>query len=156
MKLFIEQHILTWGAQFAVYDEEGKQQYFVKGEVFTLGRKLHVYDRVGHEVILIQQEILSMPAVYYASIMGREPVEITQEFSFFTRQYRVEALNWDVKGNFFGHKYAITRDQQTIATMEKDWANWVDYYTLDIQNPADALMALAVVLTIDCVDDSRD
>lgn len=156
MKLFIEQHILTWGAQFAVYDEEGKQQYFVKGEVFTLGRKLHVYNRIGHEVILISQELLSWPAAYHITIHGRDPIAMTREITFFRPKYRIDAADWDIKGNFFGHKYAITRGEKSVATVEKDWGNWVDYYMLEVENPADELLALAAVLTIDCVDDQRD
>ena len=31
---------------------------------------------------------------------------------------------------------------------------WGDSYELDIANPADELVALAVVLTIDCVNES--
>ena len=33
--------------------------------------------------------------------------------------------------------------------------SWGDSYALDIVNPEDELLALAIVLTIDCVKDSQ-
>ena len=37
----------------------------------------------------------------------------------------------------------------------KEWMTWGDSYELDIVNPSDEIVALAVVLTIDCVQEMQ-
>ena len=53
------------------------------------------------------------------------------------------------------HDYEITRDGYPIVTIRKEWMTWGDTYELDIANPKDEIVALAVVLTIDAVTESR-
>jgi uncharacterized protein YxjI len=36
-------------------------------------------------------------------------------------------------------------------TISKEWMTWGDSYELNISDPRDEIVALAVVLTIDCV-----
>ena len=40
-------------------------------------------------------------------------------------------------------------------TISKEWMTWGDSYELNIANPADEILALAVVITIDCVMESN-
>ena len=40
-------------------------------------------------------------------------------------------------------------------TISKGWMTWGDSYELDIADPADEIVALAVVITIDCVTESN-
>jgi uncharacterized protein YxjI len=53
------------------------------------------------------------------------------------------------------HDYEITQNGRSIVTIRKEWMTWGDSYELDIANPKDELVALAVVLTIDCVMESN-
>ena len=59
MKLYIKQHIFTWGDRFSIFDENGNERYYVEGEIFTWGKKLHLYDHQGREQAFIQQEVLT-------------------------------------------------------------------------------------------------
>ena len=45
----------------------------------------------------------------------------------------------------------IRKNGRTIVRITKEWFTWGDSYVLDILDPADELVALAVVLTVDCV-----
>mgnify|MGYP001118680410 FL=1 len=49
------------------------------------------------------------------------------------------------------HEYEITQSGWTIVSISKEWMTWGDSYELNITNPSDEIIALAVVLTIDCV-----
>ena len=53
------------------------------------------------------------------------------------------------------HDYQILKGSQPIVTIRKEWMTWGDTYELDITDPADEIVALAVVLTIDCVTASQ-
>ena len=151
MKLYIKQKVFSWGDKFTVKDEYGYDKYIVEGEIFTWGRKLHVYDMVGNEVAFIKQEVWSFLPRYYVFCGNQQVAEIVKEFTFFFPKYTVEGLGWDIEGSFMAHDYEITKNGQSIVSISKEWMTWGDSYELDIRNPEDEIVALAVVLTIDCV-----
>lgn len=77
--------------------------------------------------------------------------QIRKEFTFLFPKYTIDGLGWEIDGSFLSHEYEITRNAQRIVTISKEWMTWGDSYELNIADPADELVALAVVLTIDCV-----
>ena len=154
MKLYIKEKVFTWGDQFTVKDEDGNDQYVVEGEIFSWGKKLHVYDMTGREAAFIKQKLWSFLPRYYIFCGDRQVAEIRKEFTFFYPKYSMDGLGWEINGSFMAHDYEITQYGRTIASISKEWMAWGDSYALDIANPSDALISLAVVLTIDCVMES--
>ena len=49
------------------------------------------------------------------------------------------------------HDYEIIKNGCSIVSISKEWMTWGDSYELDIANSEDEIVALAVVLTRDCV-----
>ena len=155
MKLYIREKVFSWGDKFTVKDAYGNDKYIVEGEVFSSGKKLHVYDRNGREVAFIRQEVWSWLPKYYVFCNDRQVAEIKKEFTLFFQKYSIAGLGWEINGSFMAHDYEITQGGSTIVRISKEWMTWGDSYELDIANPADELVALAVVLTIDCVNESN-
>ena len=151
MKLYIKQKVFSWGDNFTVKDEVGRDRYRVEGEIFSWGKKLHVYDAYDREAAFIKQELLTFLPSYQVFIGDQQAARIVKEFSFLFPRYSIEMLGWEIEGSFMAHDYAITKNGRTIVTIHKEWMTWGDCYELDIEDPADELIALAVVLTIDCV-----
>ena len=151
MKLYIKQKVFSWRDKFTVKDEAGNDRYFVEGELFSWGKKLHVTDIGGNEVAFIQQKVFSFLPRYFVYVGGEEIAEIVKEFSILRPKYSIEGLGWDINGDFWSHNYMITKNGNPIVTISKEWMTWGDSYELDIADPDDETVALAVVLTIDCV-----
>jgi len=156
MKLYMKQKVFSWGDQFTVWDEHGNAKYTVRGEIFTWGKKLHVYDMAGREAAYIQQEVFSFLPRYYVFCGNREVAEIKKEFTLFFPRYTIEGLGWEIDGSFMAHEYEITHNGRSIVSISKEWMTWGDSYELDIKDPAHEIVALAVVLTIDCVTASNN
>ena len=154
MKLYIKEKVFSWGDKFTVKDEHGYDKYVVEGEVFTWGKKLHIYDMTGREVAFIKQEVWSFLPRYYVFCGGQQVAEIKKEFTFLFPKYSIEGLGWEIDGSFLAHEYEITQRGRSIVTISKEWMTWGDSYELNIANPADEILALAVVITIDCVMES--
>ena len=154
MKLYIKEKVFSWGDKFTVKDAYGEDKYIVEGEVFTFGKKLHVYDKHGREVALIKQEVWSFLPRYYVFCGDRQIAEIKKEFTFLFPRYTIEGLGWEIDGSFMAHDYQITKRGRKIVTISKEWMTWGDSYELDIADPADELVALAVVIAIDCVTET--
>ena len=156
MKLYIKEKVFTWGDKFCVKDALGNDRYTVEGEVFTLGKKLHVYDNLGREVAFIRQELMTLLPCFAVSAGGREIAQVKKAFSFLFPRYTIEGLGWIIEGSCWEHEYRITKNGRTIVTISKEWMTWGDSYELDIADPADEILALAVVLTIDCVREAQN
>ena len=156
MRLFIKEKVFSWGDQFAVLDEYGGEKYFVKGEVFSFGKRLHIYNRDGVEIAFIKQELLSFLPCYHVFVGGRQVAQIKQQFSFLSPRYYVSGPEWEVTGHFLEHDYEISKGGIPIMSIKKEWMTWGDCYELNIQSPADEQLALATVITIDCIVESRD
>ena len=155
MKLYIKEKVFSWGDKFTVKDAYGEDKYIVEGEVFTFGKKLHVYDRSGREVAFIKQEVWSFLPRFYVFCGDRQVAEIKKEFTFLFPRYTIEGLGWEIEGSFMAHDYQITKRGRKIVTISKEWMTWGDSYELDIADPADELVALAVVIAIDCVTEAN-
>ena len=155
MKLYIKEKVFSWGDKFTVKDEAGRDKYFVEGEIFTWGKKLHVYDMAGNEVAFIKQEVWSFLPRYYVFCGDRMVAEIKKEFTLFFPRYTIEGLGWEIDGSFLEHEYQITQGGRQIVTITKEWMTWGDSYELDISDPLYEIVALAVVITIDCVTESN-
>ena len=151
MELYIKQKVFSWGDKFTVKDEYGNDKYFVQGEVFSWGKKLHVYDSVGREVAFIKQEVWSFLPRFYVFCGDEQIAEIKKEFTFLFQRYSIQGLGWEIEGKLMAHDYEITKNGELIVSISKEWMTWGDSYELSIANPEDEIVALAVVLSIDCV-----
>lgn len=151
MKLYIKQKVFSWNDKFSVYDESGTERYFVEGEFFSWGKKLHVYDTMQREAAFIRQELFTFLPKFIVSVNGQDIAEIVKEFTFFKPKYRIDGLGWEIDGDFWDHDYEITKNGRGIVRLSKEWFTWGDCYELDIDSPEDEIVALAVVLAIDCV-----
>ena len=155
MKLYIKEKVFSWGDKFTVKYEFGNDKYIVEGEVFSWGKKLHVYDMHGYQVAFIKQEVWSFLPRYYVFCDDKQVAEIKKEFSFLFPRYSIAGLGWKIEGRFMAHEYEITQHGHPIVTITKEWMTWGDSYELDIRDPKDEIVALAVILTIDCVMESN-
>ena len=151
MKLYMKEKVFSWGDRFTVKDENGWDKYYVEGEVFSLGKKLHLLNIHNEEVAFIQQKLFTWMPRFTVSVAGRQIAEIRKEFTLFFQRYVIDGLGWEIEGSVWSHEYVIRKNGRIIVQVEKEWFNWGDSYVLDIADPADELIALAVVLTIDCV-----
>ena len=151
MKLYIKQKVFSWRDKFKVFDSRGEEKYSVEGELISFGKKLHVSDLQGKEVAFIAQKVLSFLPKYFVYINGTEVAEIVKQLSLFRPKYSIEGLGWEINGDFFAHNYDITKNGRRIVSINKQWMTWGDCYELDIEDENDEIVALSVVLAIDCV-----
>ena len=155
MKLYMKQKVFSWADTFTVKDQMGEDKYSIKGEVFSWGKKLHVYDRSGREVAFIRQKLWTFMPRYMVSVNGTDVAEIVKEFTFLRPKYSILGPGWDVDGSFWEHDYEVTENGRPIVSIRKEWMTWGDTYELDIADAENEVMALAVVLAIDCVLDAQ-
>lgn len=150
-KLYIKQKVFSWADHFTVKNEVEEDRYLVEGEVFSFGKRLHILDMLGNEQAEIRQKLWTWLPRYTLLVRGEPRAEIVKAFSFKPR-YTIEGTDWEIEGDFWGHDYRITQRGKPVAAIRKAWFTWGDSYELELQPETDELLALAVVLAIDCVE----
>lgn len=151
MKLYMRQKVFSWVDKFTVKEEDGQDKYNVEGEFFSFGKKLHIYNSAGRETAFIQQKVFSLLPRYFVFVDGQQIAEIRKDFTLLRPQYSIEGLGWEINGSFTAHDYEIVQNDQVIVTIHKAWMTWGDCYELNIADERDEIVALSVVLAIDCV-----
>ncbi len=151
MKLYIKQKLMSFKDKFHVYGLHGEERYYVEGDFTLVGKRLHVYDNAGREVAFICHKTPSFPPKFFVSVGGQEVALIEKEFTFARPKYRIVGPGWKVEGEFWTHNYRITKNDRTVVRISKQLFTIGDSYELDIESPEDEIVALAVVLAIDCV-----
>lgn len=153
MKLYFKQKIFTFKQKTDIFDEFGNIMFRAEGEIFSLGRRMHVYDNMNNEVAFVQQRLLHLMPRFSVYINGQYIADVVREFTLFRNNYRIEGLNWHIDGDFLAHDYRITYGGRYIASIHKHWMTWGDSFEIDIAYEQDTVMALAVIIAIDCVID---
>ena len=154
MVFYLQEELFSFD-HFDIWDERKHACFQVDREFLTWGRTLHVRDMQDRLCATVHHVPFSIPSCFELELAERT-LELQRNFAFFSRSYSVEALGWEVEGNFMGVDYTITQDGREVAHIEKAWPAFHDCYRLEIADGADAMAALCIVLAIDCCDeDSR-
>lgn len=155
MKLYMKQKVFSFRDKFYIKDENGEDKYYIEGELISLGKKLHIYDMAGNELAFVHEKILSFLPRFFVYSNGVQVAEIVKKLSLLRPKYVIQGLGWDIEGSYWAHDYSITQNGRQIVTIHKAWMSWGDTFELDIQSSDNEVIALAVVLAIDCVMDAR-
>jgi uncharacterized protein YxjI len=162
MRYVMRQKLLSFGDDFTIRDEAGRDAYFVKGRVFSLGDKLSFRDVQGNELAFISQRLLSWGPTYEIFRDGRLAAEVRKDlFTFFRCTFTVDVPgpgDLHAVGSVTDHEYRFERGGQTVATVSKRWFSWTDTYGVDVAPGEEDVLILAATVVIDmaCHPDDTD
>ena len=151
MKLLFKQRFFSWFDSYDIYNEAGDTVYTVEGKM-AWGHKLEVSDAQGNHIATLRQEVLTLLPRFAIYIGDSYIGEIKKEFTLFSPKFTLNCNDWSVDGDWLEWDYEVSdASGNLVMTAEKQLLNWTDTYTIDVQNPADALISLMIVLAIDAV-----
>jgi len=155
MKLLFKQRFFSWLDSYDIFDEFGETLYTVKGQL-AWGHCLKIFDRAGGELGCVKQVVLTWLPRFELYLGQQYLGSIKKEFSFLKPRYNIDFKGWHVEGDWLEWDYRIYDIQgHLVATVAKELFNWTDTYSIDVQDPGDALCALMLVLAIDAEKCSR-
>ena len=161
MRYLLKQKLFSFGDDFFIRDEEGRDVFFVDGKVFTIGHKLSFQDTAGRELAFIQQKLLSWSPTHEIYRDGQLAAVIKKElFTFFHCRFSIDLPGPDdlaAEGDFLDYEYSLTRGGRIVATVSKKWFAWADTYAVEVAEGEDAVLILAATVVIDmvCHDDDH-
>lgn len=156
MRLLFKQRFFSWFDSYDIYNEDQKPVFTVKGQL-SWGHRLLIYDALDTHVGTVQEKVLSFLPQFHLYEGEAYIGCIRKEFTFFRPKFTLDCEDWEVNGRIMEWDYTITSASRgEIARISKELLHLTDTYVLDIDNPADALRVLMVVLAIDAEKCSRN
>ncbi len=156
MKLLFKQRFFSWFDSYDIYGEDEGVLYTVEGQL-SWGHCLHILDPEGYHIGTVQQKVLTLMPKFELYEEDVLVGTLRKEFAFFRPIYHIDEFGWDIEGEFMEWDYTITDGSgREVAVISKELFHWTDTYVIDVADPADALRALMVVLSIDAEKCSRN
>ena len=153
MRYVMRQKLLSWGDDFTIKDEQGKDAFFVDGKALSFGDKLSFQDMAGKELVHIEQKLLNWSPTYELWRGDQMLAHVKRElFSFIHHRFTVDVPGPDdleAEGDFLDHEYAFTRGGKVVATVSKKWFSWTDTYGVEIDDKEDSVLILASAVVVD-------
>ena len=87
----MKQKLFSFGDDFVIKDENGRDAFFVDGRAFSIGKKLSFQDMARNELAFIEQKLLSFGptyGIYYAGDL--HAVVKKQLFTFFNCKFAID------------------------------------------------------------------
>lgn len=153
MRYVMKQKLFSWGDDFLIKDESGRDAFFVDGKAFSLGNQLSFQDMAGNELAFIKQKLFAWGPTYEIYREGQLYAIIKKElFTLFKCRFTVDVPGPDdleAEGDFMDHEYAFTRGGLSVAEVSKQWFSWTDTYGVDIAEGEDDVLIIASTVVID-------
>jgi uncharacterized protein YxjI len=153
MRYVMKQKLFSWGDDFTIRNEAGKDVYFVDGKAFSFGDKLSFQDMQGKELAFIEQKLLSWGPTYEVHRDGEVAAVVKKKlFAPLHHRFTVDVPGPDdleARGSFTDHEYTFRRGDRAVATVSKKWFSWADTYGVDIAEGEDDILILASTVVID-------
>ncbi|MFO0953234.1 MAG: LURP-one-related family protein [Isosphaeraceae bacterium] len=153
MRYVLRQKILSWGEDFTIHDESGREVYYVDGKAFSLGHQLSILDFAGREQAYIRQKLLSWGPSYTVERGGEVLAVVRKHLStLFACKFTVDVPGPDdleASGGLLDHEYTFERGGRTVARVTKHWVSFSDSYGVEIDDDEDQVLILASAVVID-------
>lgn len=162
MRYIMKQRLFSFGDDFYIKDESGRDVYFVDGKAFSLGNQLSFQDLEGNELAYIKQELFAWGPTYEITRNGELAAVVNRHvFSFIHHRFTVDVPGPDdleAEGSFTDHEYVFRRGDDIVATVSMQWFSFGDTYGIDIADGEDDVLILASAVVIDqaCHPDDGD
>jgi uncharacterized protein YxjI len=153
----MKEKLISIGDDYWIEDDNGNKAYRVNGKALRIRDTWVLEDAAGREVAKIREKKLSIRDAITIDLGGRE-AKVKKALIGIRDRYKVEmdgAEDLKVHGNVVDHEYEIERDGHEIAVVSKRWFRLRDTYGVEVNDPADAPLVLAVTVAVDALSHDR-
>lgn len=160
MRYVMRQKLFSWGDDFTIQDEYGRDAFFVDGKVFTFGKQLSFQTMDRQELCFIRQRVMSWGPTFEIYRNGQLYATVKKQlFTFFNCKFEIDIpgpYDLTAEGDFTDHEYRIIQPPNYVAHISRQWFSWADTYGVDIAPGQDDVLILAATVVIDmaCHGDS--
>lgn len=149
----MRQKLFSWGDDFIIQDEYGRDAFYVDGQVFTFGKQLSFQTMDRQELAFIKQQVFNWGPTYEIYRSGQLYATVKKKlFTFFNCTFEIDIPGpYDLRaeGDFSDHEYRIVQEPNILAYISKQWFSWTDSYGVETAPGVDDVLMLACTVVID-------
>jgi uncharacterized protein YxjI len=153
LRFQLRQDLISFGDDYWIEDQRGRRAFKVDGKALRIRDTWRLEDATGREVATIRERKLSVRDAIKIESGGREAV-VKKALVGIRDRFHVEVdqgHDLKVHGNIVDHEYEIEREGDTIANVSKKWFRVRDTYGVEVHEPVDAPLVLAVTVAVDAL-----
>ena len=147
----MKEKLISIGDDYWIEDDAGARAFKVDGKAARIRDSWVLEDGQGREVASIREHKLSVRDAIKIDIGGNEAT-VKRAMLGLPDRFHVDVDHGEdltVKGNFLDHEYVIERDGDEIAAISKKWLRARDTYGVEVRDPLDVVLVLAVTVAVD-------
>lgn len=155
MKIIVKNKFVSWGGSSKVEDASGKALYRVKGKAFSWTRKKTLLDLNGNVLYRIRNKwpTFILHSAFICDKDGNKICKVKQNLSF-KHNYLIEETRDSIQVNgYILNGMQVTRNNQYIGTIKKEFWALRDYFVLDVPDDQDPTFLIALVIAMDNIQD---
>lgn len=153
MRFYIKQKVFSFRDKFRIMDENQKELYSVEGKFMSISNKLQLLNMDGSQVLNARRKIMSfLPRYFLFTPHGDQVATIRRKFGL-RPKFEIEIENevLTVDGTLFGHNFAVIRNGQEVASIQKRVISWGDTYEINVLDELNTELYLFIVIIVDQV-----
>lgn len=128
----------------------GKIKYKASKKLLAAGADFDIVDAVGNKVALVDQKVLNMVKTFDISIHGQKCGTVKKKFPALTKDMNYDAKGWKLDGDALGMSFKFTDASKNVyATVKKKVLAVGDTYEIEVVNPEDELLVVALTIVLD-------
>ncbi len=160
MRYTMRQDLFSFGDDYTIKNEDGREVYKVDGRAFTLLReKLSFEDMSGKELAFIREKLIALTDSWEILRDGKQVAVVKKDLiNLFRCGFTVDVPgpdDLDAQGNLLDHEYTFRRGNRVVATVSKKWLTIRDTYGVEVADGEDDVLILASAVVIDQVCHSK-
>jgi uncharacterized protein YxjI len=153
VRYVLKQKLLSWGDDYYIRDDAGREVYRVDGKAISWGGQLSFNDLEGKELAFIKQKMFKLSPTYEIYRNGDLAAVVKKElFALLHHRFTVDVPGPDdleARGDFLDHEYVFTRGDREVATVSKRWLSLSDTYGVETVDGEDDVLILASAVVVD-------
>ena len=157
-RFMMKEKLLSIGDDYWIEGPGGERVFKVNGKALRVRDTFVLEDASGHEVATIKERKLSVRDAITIEI-GDQKATVKKAMIGIRERYHVEVdggPDLKVHGNIVDHEYEIEVDDgPKIGEVSKKWFRVRDSYGVDVLDPLQTVMVLAVAVAVDSMSHDR-
>ena len=140
-----------------ITDEQGTVKYYTKSSVIAIKGKTEIMDAEENVIAHLEKRPVSLHEKHFITMADGRKFTLSNELFHVVRDItNIEGLGWQMQGNFIGLTFNLLDEKgEPVATVGKKAVSIHDNYRIDIYQPAQEQVVVAIVIQLEKMLEAR-
>ena len=148
--LFTSTKVFTLHHKIDITDDREQVVYQASSKFFSLRDKTDITDAAGNQVAHIERKIFTIHQRHFVTMADGLQFELSTELLHLIKDVtNIVGLGWQLRGNIIGLNFELyDRDGSVIAVIGQKMLSLHDKYCVDIYQPEQEAVVVAILVTL--------